>query len=259
MICDEFKKTSKKVRNWIDAQPEVKEESITDWMLYRLSEKLPMFKYKQFTRKEENAITGADWEWWILTPNGSFGARIQAKRLRGHSNNLKALTYTRGPKSQLDTLLDNARDVGLPAFYAFYSGNRHVSKCSQLYSDGGIHLVAAKTIESEIDMPASYVKISDSDIIGWGVPLSCLFCCPMNNYKGVGLLEQLRRFLYVYFPVFGEGNDNIGFKREPPDYITSLVSESEQERLVSSSDSNIAGQVAGIVVIDLRIYLTLYG
>jgi len=53
-------------------QPEVKEESLTDWLLFDVSQKISRITYKSFPRHEEARRTGADWEWWFLFSSFSF-------------------------------------------------------------------------------------------------------------------------------------------------------------------------------------------
>lgn len=75
--CRVFISASLCLSEWITAQPFVKEESLTDWLLYRLSKNLPSLKYKEFNRHEE-ARTGADWEWWLIGNSESLCLRVQA-------------------------------------------------------------------------------------------------------------------------------------------------------------------------------------
>ena len=42
--CEEFINKSKYIHNWLNKQPFVGEESITDWLLFALSESLPNIK-----------------------------------------------------------------------------------------------------------------------------------------------------------------------------------------------------------------------
>ena len=42
--CIEVKKISEYIREWISKQPAVKEESLTDFLLFQLSEKVPRIR-----------------------------------------------------------------------------------------------------------------------------------------------------------------------------------------------------------------------
>ena len=61
-----FHDCSSQIYWWLKKQRHVKEESLTDWLLYQVSEKCPDIYYQAFTKHEE-AENGCDWEWWILT------------------------------------------------------------------------------------------------------------------------------------------------------------------------------------------------
>ena len=63
--CTEFAKAARYVRDWLVHQPNVKEETLTDWLLYRISRQLASVYYIAFSRHQEARVTGADWEWWI--------------------------------------------------------------------------------------------------------------------------------------------------------------------------------------------------
>ena len=93
-----FHETSKYCYNWLNVQPFVKEESLTDWLLYYISERNPNVYYKAFTRNEE-ASNGSDWEWWILTDECStikaYRLLIQAKKLKPNNiDNYPLVTYS---------------------------------------------------------------------------------------------------------------------------------------------------------------------
>lgn len=80
--CERVRHCSLYVRHWIEKQPEVKEESLTDWLLFELSRRIPRIRYKSFSRHEESRVTGADWHWWFVFDRFSFQIRVQAKRLK---------------------------------------------------------------------------------------------------------------------------------------------------------------------------------
>ena len=54
-----FHSISEECYIWLQKQPNVKEESLTDWILYTTSQRIDKFYYKAFTRNEE-AYNGAD-------------------------------------------------------------------------------------------------------------------------------------------------------------------------------------------------------
>lgn len=81
-LCRVAVDSSMEVKNWIDQQNGVKEESITDWLLYNMSKNSRgSILYHGFSRHEESC-NGADWDWWIACGHGYLRLRVQAKRLR---------------------------------------------------------------------------------------------------------------------------------------------------------------------------------
>jgi hypothetical protein len=81
MIGKEIERISKEMLDWMICQPSVKEESITDSLLYNVSKITPLIKYKAFSRNEESKKTGADWEWWFHFTTTAIKFRVQAKKI----------------------------------------------------------------------------------------------------------------------------------------------------------------------------------
>ena len=92
-----FHYVSKDAFYWIKNQAYVKEESITDRILYELNSNNSHVICHEFKRNEE-ALNGADWEWWLLfddplethdfykdtqslSNTAAYRFRIQAKKL----------------------------------------------------------------------------------------------------------------------------------------------------------------------------------
>ncbi len=115
-----FHETSKYCHDWINKQPHVKEESITDWLLFNISNASPNVIYKAFTRNEE-AYNGSDWEWWILTQSYAYRLLIQAKKLNAVGDNYPLVTYSNKNGMQIDLLIREAKIRNALPLYAFYS------------------------------------------------------------------------------------------------------------------------------------------
>lgn len=122
-----FHSVSSTVKTWMVEQPHVKEESLTDWLLFNVSKSIPTVYYQAFSRHEE-AENGADWEWWVLTQNsftkGSFNAYrffVQAKKLTNVGDNYSRLNYGNKRGQQIDLLIDHAKTYHAFPFYMFYA------------------------------------------------------------------------------------------------------------------------------------------
>ena len=114
-------KSSAFVKRWLARQPAVKEESLTDWLLFDISERLPCVTYRAFTRHEEGKHTGADWEWWILFPNFSLRMRVQAKKLTPERDHYPELARTNRHGLQIERFLADCKTANAVPLYAFYS------------------------------------------------------------------------------------------------------------------------------------------
>lgn len=123
-----FHECSEQLYTWMNKQPHVKEESLTDWLLYAVSERCPQIYYQTFSRHEE-AENGCDWEWWILTSDqyetwkyNAYRFLVQAKKLYSHNrDNYSLLTYGNRNGAQIDLLMQEAMRRNALPLYMYYS------------------------------------------------------------------------------------------------------------------------------------------
>ena len=258
-LCTSFNDCSAYVKKWLTNQPGVKEESLTEWWLYELSEKIPIIKCKLFTRWDEGREKGADWEWWFLFPNKrSFAARIQAKRLKPKVNNFGKIAYKgAGNKLQIERLLDNSAKDGFASFYVFYSNEHNPdTMCGGRSISEGVFLGEASRLHHEF-IVKSKLKLMPVDILKFTNPISCLFCCPMTSKTGSNIEEGFKEHIENYYLQISDNiNENsnrqeLGF-RNTPDYILKMV---EGENIPDSWEREYRSYFKGIkalVVIDLQ-------
>lgn len=255
--CHVFKDCSSYIKNWIDKQPEVGEESITDWFLFNISEKLPYIKYKQFTRYVEGCVTGADWEWWFVFSNSqSFATRVQAKKIRLNKDNYPGLAHTTRGTLQVDKLIKDAHTNNMAAFYAFYTNSDSKTLCKGNGNGYGVYWSEANKIRTEF-IQKGRRKVNDSDVLAMSNPIECLFCCPLTFEKQNGV-EGFRHYLESYFPTYNEQDensnirvDNLGFQKTPNHIKTILENEEIPDWYESEFRSQIQG-IKSILVIDMR-------
>lgn len=84
-ICEANKAASFKVKNFMQNVKDVKEESITDYLVWKWRELDKRFSYintSTFTRQEENMRTGADFELelWLVGKKSHYTLVFQAKK-----------------------------------------------------------------------------------------------------------------------------------------------------------------------------------
>ena len=98
----------------------------------------PEVRYCAFTHHEEKRV-GADWLWWFWDSRTreAFGVLAQAKNVKRNGSRY-SIDYTYNKGDQLETLLNAAYELRLPAIYVLYCGNldyRCQLHCDQEHSD----------------------------------------------------------------------------------------------------------------------------
>jgi hypothetical protein len=181
--CRNFEYNSEYIFKWYKSKNSVKEESLTDWMLYYLDQNIKRFIYRENTRINESK-DGADFDFWILTDNGNVAFRIQAKKLKinNHSHKLE-LQYPKATNKQMDNLLASSKNDGLLPLYLFYnSGETNQSTCCVDKNNSGTLIVNAEIIKSLVE-GSKNIKINRERIIQVSIPLECLFCCGFFEFS----------------------------------------------------------------------------
>src|SRR5271156_2283041 len=110
-ICHVSYHASVYIERGLFRQPQVKEESLTDWFLDWTALHCREFHYTLFNRHEEGKITGADWEWWILGESNALKMRVQAKRLKDNDDNYPDLARSNAHGLQIEKLIADAGRV----------------------------------------------------------------------------------------------------------------------------------------------------
>lgn len=224
--CGEIQRSSAYVREWMKRQPAVKEESLTDWLLYRISQQLPYVYYHAFNRIEEGRVTGADWEWWILFPSLALRLRVQAKKAFEGKDNYREIARTNQHGLQIDKLIEDADAVNAIPLYALFSSAGHPSYCHQMQTHpDGVYLAGAKTVYDRY-IAGARARIDAADLIAQATPFSCFACCPLT-YEGANGAE---RFAQIYFPREALPDEDTaghavqGLHRQLPSYVDVLLS-----------------------------------
>jgi len=252
-ICSDFRASAAYIHKWVTSQPEVKEESLTDWLLYDVDIRRPDVIYKAFSRHEEARETGADWEWWFVFIEGAVRLRVQAKKLHSTKDNYPGLAHTNKYGLQIDKLIADATIVNAFPVYAFYSSSTSASKCPLDDSiPSGVHVAGAAMVEQALLSARRHV--SEGDAIALSTPLPCLMCCPLssNTMSVSTLLRYLRRYLAT------DQGDEVsnhmpGHYESLPPFVSSLL---EQEgKIPDWWESEFAREITGvkgILITDLR-------
>lgn len=256
--CKIVRGLAAELARWLQHQPAVGEESLTDWLLFQFDTKVPDTAYRKFNRWEEGVLTGADWEWWLLTRSVAWGLRVQAKKLSQSSDNYPSIAYSNRRGLQIDLLRSNAASRDLKAMYCFYYPTPPQSGpvlCQGGRSRGsrGAFLASATSVYERF-IRVRHSKLDADAVLVETMPIECFFCCPMMRDGPSGVAD----FVEMYFTgPRSEANtadypdEPSGLFDEPPEYVRSLIE--YREEIPDWWDEEMAPQgVSALMVTDLR-------
>lgn len=266
-----FHEISKECYIWLQKQPNVKEESLTDWILYTTSQRTDRFYYKAFTRNQE-AHNGADWEWWVLT-DGGYGTHayrflVQAKKLKNGKDNYPLISYGNRNGLQIDLLIDSAKKRNAMPIYMYYSTEKPeivqqlksfdfidkdiVVWCKSCIN--GAYMSMAHRVKDEI-FGSPRKKISEVDLLNFSLGFSMcdlLFC---TKHSPEEIMSSINRY-YIrnmgdIVPSSLDGIRHLG--KSIPNYLNTLISHNKDfPDWYESEYKYHLDDIAGIAVIDLR-------
>ena len=243
-LCREFRNNSDYIYNWFESKRNVKEESFTDWMLYSLSKNLPNFNYREYTRHQENASSGADFDFWLVENKNYLVFRIQAKKLRT-GNHYDAITYPRQTLSQINLLIASS-NLPIRPFYLFYNNDTYNSRCERLQA--GTLLASAQEIQNTF-LTAGNTNITRQQLLNISIPLECLFCCPLSPDSD-NRLGGISNVIGRYFPSAKVDDYQLD---GPPDFVKdALNKEISNEKWIEMYGQVNENKVRYIAVIDLK-------
>ena len=269
-----FHHTSEACYRWLQKQPNVKEESLTDWILYTISERTDRFYYKAFTRNEE-AANGADWEWWVLADDCqglcAYRFLVQAKKLKRTQDNYPLIAYGNRNGLQIDLLIDSAKHRNAMPIYIYYSvaapelaqqiNNFHffdtdiVAWCRDCIN--GAYMSMAQSVKQRVfDSPRK--KITEVDLLNNSLGLSVCDFLFHSKHSSKKIMDLLNR-CYINniendTPVSSNGMKHFG--NSIPNYLNTLIDQKRNFKSFpdwyeSEFEHQLNG-IAGVAVVDLR-------
>lgn len=284
-----FHNISAGILRWIVKQPNVKEESLTDRLLYEVSEGSDRFIYKSFSRNEES-FNGADWEWWVLTAEPIFKAYrflLQAKKLKMDGRDKYAqLCYANRNGMQIDLLIDNAEERHAMPLYLFYSSGKATIEVKQRNikqdilniikwcesCDNGVYFTSAHTVR-EMLFNIERHFISSEYLLSYSLKLSLLdlLMRGVENYNHrerqdiktpdyfMGLVESLymKQGFLKYRNDYSDSASSRGImhaSNEIPNYLRALIEQKQGiDQWFDSEFSQECHGLSGVAVLDLRL------
>ena len=235
------------------------ETTITDLLLLELSRyHSDTIRVIKFNPVREGQL-GADWAWWFLGGNRSFGLRVQAKLFDCGSMSYPGLPRNvgRSKRRQVDVLIEEAKKHAfrrkrfpLYPIYCFYnywpdSDNDPVWNCQSFpprRSARGCAIADAVAVRRLIDNNATDLR----SIAPRCYPWSCLVCCPGGGDTGGPLPDRVHAFCEL---LAGTESDVPTVRNGIPDYIPALL---QQTSLVESPLGFDRFNLNGIVVVQTK-------
>jgi hypothetical protein len=222
-ICESNRLVASEVAAFLRNVSDVKEESITDYLIWKWREIDNRFKYLNvtaFTRHEEHATTGADFELelWLVGARNHIPMIVQAKKLwKPFDSYLTRLNYPLGTQGQLTKLLAYGRSSGRLPFYFLYAlpdtDTKAMCRRNDI-SDCGVFVTDALTIKDIADGNRGR-RISKSALLEVSNPFHCMFCCP---------LVQQGTYFSHYFRTLSD-HQFVRSNTELPRYVRLLLSD----------------------------------
>lgn len=255
-LCESNRKLSEEVQGFLRNVPDVKEESITDYLVWKWGEIDKRFNYlniKTFTRQEESKTTGADFELelWVVGNTFRFPLLFQAKKfVEPFGSYVSKLNYPNGTQGQLSKLLSYSRKEKRMPFYAFYSlpdAKTQVMCAGNDASSSGVFIADAYTVKEFAD-GKNGTRVSKNKLLASSNPFHCIFCCPLSQ-KGAYFEHYFKKIREFASPDSGENETE-------PEYVSLMLSgrwrEMGREDILGVIDRNDLSTYRNVGVYDMR-------
>lgn len=260
-LCSTFMKMAEKIWNDLKIARGYgicrQEETVTEVFLLDVQAAHPWEVATFQFHKAHEAITGADWEWWLTDGKKWLGLLIQAKILNPKSNKYTSIKHKVKGKPQIDIIIEQANRKNINALYFFYNHTKlnfpdikwHCRSLPPKIEQIGCSVAHATAVKSMVKQGGLGVAALSHSC----VPLRCLVCCrgysvPNDTLPGraSGLVNSLPR---------GDGvrRDIPSLRTSPPDYVSDLLSAPPDGRqaVIDKLRSRV-GPIGSLVVIKDR-------
>ena len=188
-ICDANLALDLEVRRFMENVGDVKEESITDFLVWRwreLDKRFNFIRVRPFNHDEESSKTGADFdiELWLVGRRHHVALAVQAKKFVKRSDSyVSRLRYPKGTKSQLNTLMSYASENNRRPFYFIYSlpaSASHTMCRGRSGALGAVFTADARRVDEYADGKHGK-RVTRDQLLGITNPFHCMFCCPLAH------------------------------------------------------------------------------
>ena len=254
-ICRKNKCLNRHVKDFMEHVDDIKEESITDYLMWKWAKMDPNCRYfstKTHSRVHESKVTGSDFELevWLVTANGGLPLSVQAKKFIPLTDGYYAkLRYPNNTKSQMNKLIRHARSQKMNPCYAFYTipdSNSVTKNREPNVVDYGVFIANAFSVEAMLKpvktksktakRPTRAPIITRNDLLAESYPLHALFCCQSATKPISPLLDDFNNF-----------TDDL------PKYILPLLEHQEiTQELIDSYVNEVEYRSKYVAVVDMR-------
>lgn len=247
-ICDAHLALDLEVRRFMENVGNVKEESITDFLVWRWRELDKRFNYLRvhpFNHEEESSKTGADFdmELWLVGRRHHFALAVQAKKFIKPTNAYVAqLRYPGGSKAQMTTLLSYASSTNRRPFYFIYSlpDSKSNTMCGgRSNALGAVFTADARRLEEYADGKHGK-RITRDQLLATTNPFHCMFCCPLSQHGD---------YFDSYFG-YPSGRRSENGNEPLPGYVKQLLERSDN--VINVEESEAPRQFRLVGVYDMR-------
>lgn len=206
-LCKKMKLIDNTLGKYIKYVPNVGEESITDWLVWKWKELNSSFNFvtnlKLEESKKKESKTGADlyMELWVVKNKVSLPIIIQAKKIFKNYNSekmfySKKILYKSGKKPtspnpdtrsyQIDLLINSAKKDSKLPLYLFY-GDNTTNKYTMCNNYDWVKNISkhiffsdAELLRKNLFTKCKTTDIKREEILNNSLPFECLFCCPIT-------------------------------------------------------------------------------
>ncbi|WP_334147144.1 DUF6615 family protein [Hyphomicrobium sp.] len=265
-LCSTFISMARKIWNDLGAARALGisrgEETVTDNFLLDVQMAHPADVATFQFNKPEEAITGADWEWWLTDGRRWAGLLIQAKILKPKANLYSSIKHKVRGRPQIDILLEQAGLKGIPALYFLYNHTQLTFpklswNCGSTSPD--IEQLGCTVAYAAAVKPL--VKQGGVGITTLGpvsVPLRCLVCCRVHAEPpdDSSLPSRVNGIVQVLASRAGDDAIRVDAPRlrtDPPSYVRELIAAPiDQRQHVIERVRSEVGPIGSLVVIKDR-------
>ena len=170
---------------------------------------------------------------------------------------------------QGEKLIQDAKQKGLGALYAFYAKDVSQVRCPKRIVDEGVFMASADEVYCDFIVPRRS-KVELDSLTAASVPLSCLFCCPIatgshpatdSHVPSSDAVERIMAFFEEYFYSRNHRSDDrsqeVEFcvperRKKPPEYVASLLNPNIARSSWEADFHRKLVDTSALLVFDLR-------